>query len=114
MPEPLLNVAPPRPGAVVFPTDRPAPHTGGWRMGEKPAVHLEACVNCLLCWQFCPDGAIRTEQAVFLGVDYDYCKGCELCVAVCPTHALEMVDEETPTGPYGRLAPPAQEGGGAP
>jgi 2-oxoacid:acceptor oxidoreductase delta subunit (pyruvate/2-ketoisovalerate family) len=51
-------------------------------------------VNCLLCWLYCPDSAVRIDDGAFLGFDDDYCKGCELCAAVCPTGAIEMVRDE--------------------
>ncbi len=92
-----------RPGAMIRPDDYPVPLTGGWRMGKKPAVHLDRCVNCLLCWQFCPDGAVIIQGNMFLGFDYDFCKGCEICDAVCPTQAVHMVSETTKVGAWGEL-----------
>ncbi len=92
-----------RPGAMIRPNDHPVPHTGGWRMGKKPAVTLSQCVNCLLCWQFCPDSSVVIEGTTFSGFDYNFCKGCEICSAVCPTQAVVMVDEETPVDRWGRI-----------
>ena len=92
-----------RPGALIRPDDRPPPHTGGWRMGKKPAVRLQLCVNCLLCWQFCPDSAVVLDGPRFSGFQYDYCKGCEICRAVCPTSAVVMVEEDTPVDTLGHL-----------
>ncbi len=92
-----------RAGALIRPGDYPVPLTGGWRMGKKPAVFLNRCVNCLLCWQFCPDGAVVVDGTTFLGFDYAYCKGCEICDAVCPTKAVVMIDEEAPVGSLGQL-----------
>jgi len=83
------------PGGVVLAQNAPHPRTGGWRTGLKPAVNLEACVNCLLCWVYCPDNAILTKNKTFTGFDYNYCKGCELCVRACPTGAILMVPEDT-------------------
>jgi len=59
----------------------------------KPRVELTACVNCLLCWLYCPDAAVLVDGDVFTGFDYDLCKGCELCAEVCPTQAITMVAE---------------------
>ena len=67
--------------------------TGGWRTGVKPDVDLGACVNCLLCWLYCPDSAIVLDGTAFAGFDLDYCKGCEICATVCPTGAISMVAE---------------------
>ncbi|HEX2292439.1 MAG TPA: 4Fe-4S binding protein [Gaiellaceae bacterium] len=83
------------PGGIVGP-GAPRTRTGGWRTGLKPTVDRSLCVNCLLCWLYCPDSAIVLENgAVFDGFDLDYCKGCELCAEMCPTDAIEMVPEET-------------------
>jgi 2-oxoacid:acceptor oxidoreductase delta subunit (pyruvate/2-ketoisovalerate family) len=68
--------------------------TGGWRTGVKPQVELERCVNCLLCWLYCPDSAVWLEGTTFVGFDYDHCKGCELCAVVCPVDAIAMVADD--------------------
>ena len=83
-----------RAGGTVVPGETAQPRTGGWRTGVKPEVDLSACVNCLLCWLYCPDTAVRIDGGTFLGFDDDYCKGCELCAAVCPTGAIQMVRDE--------------------
>jgi len=79
---------------MVRPSDVERPRTGGWRTGVKPAVDLSLCVNCLLCWLYCPDSAIELDGTTFTGFDYDVCKGCELCSVVCPTEAIEMVADD--------------------
>ena len=79
---------------AVAPVDAVQPHTGGWRTEGRPVPHLSACVNCLLCWLYCPDSAIVLDGTTFSGIDYDFCKGCALCVEVCPTEALSMEPEE--------------------
>lgn len=78
---------------TVRPADAPRPETGGWRTGEKPVVNLRQCVNCLLCWIYCPDSAITLDDDVFVGFDLDYCKGCAICAEVCPVDAIAMVPE---------------------
>jgi Pyruvate/2-oxoacid:ferredoxin oxidoreductase delta subunit len=47
-----------RSGGVVVPGEAERPRTGGWRTGLKPKVDLSKCVNCLLCWLYCPDSAV--------------------------------------------------------
>jgi 2-oxoacid:acceptor oxidoreductase delta subunit (pyruvate/2-ketoisovalerate family) len=81
------------PGGVVLRDEAEQPQTGAWRPGLKPQVDLSKCVNCLLCWLYCPDSAISLEDAVFTGFDLRYCKGCELCAAACPTGAVTMVED---------------------
>jgi 2-oxoacid:acceptor oxidoreductase delta subunit (pyruvate/2-ketoisovalerate family) len=70
------------------------PETGGWRTGVKPEVELSRCVNCLLCWIYCPDSAVQLDGTTFTGFDLAHCKGCEICAEVCPVDAIEMVPEE--------------------
>jgi 2-oxoacid:acceptor oxidoreductase delta subunit (pyruvate/2-ketoisovalerate family) len=83
----------PRAGRIS--PDAPSPRTGGWRTGKRPEVELTACVNCLLCWLYCPDSAVTLDGTTFTGFDYDYCKGCELCAEVCPVAAITMVEEQS-------------------
>ena len=78
---------------VVRPADAPRPATGAWRTGLKPQVDLARCVDCLLCWLYCPDSAVVLDGESFARIDLDYCKGCEICAERCPVDAIEMVAE---------------------
>ena len=75
-------------GGVVVRDEAEQPVTGGWRTGLRPEVDLSLCVNCLLCWLYCPDSAIVLEGTRFEGFDHDHCKGCEICAEICPTEAI--------------------------
>jgi 2-oxoacid:acceptor oxidoreductase delta subunit (pyruvate/2-ketoisovalerate family) len=81
------------PGGAVEPASAPVVRTGGWRSGTRPAVDLDACVNCLLCWIHCPDSAVLVRDGTLQGFDYDVCKGCEICDEMCPVDAIAMVDD---------------------
>ena len=103
-----------RPGGVVVRDESEQPRTGGWRTGLKPAADLELCVDCLLCWLYCPDSAIELDGTAFAGFALDYCKGCELCAVVCPTGAIDMVPEERRLdGAHERAEAPALPSPGA-
>jgi pyruvate ferredoxin oxidoreductase gamma subunit len=66
--------------------------TGLWRT-LRPVIDYDRCNRCWwVCSAFCPDGAIRVEDAKPV-IDYDHCKGCLVCVAQCPPHAIDMVPE---------------------
>jgi 2-oxoacid:acceptor oxidoreductase delta subunit (pyruvate/2-ketoisovalerate family) len=80
-------------GGAVVAAEVEQPHTGGWRTGLRPEVDLAKCVDCLLCWLYCPDSAVALDGEAFAGFDYDYCKGCEICAEVCPTGAIRMESE---------------------
>ena len=66
--------------------------TGKWRM-LKPVVDKERCINCLICWMYCPESAIdRVEGGI--SIDYEYCKGCGICAEACARKAIVMVEEK--------------------
>jgi pyruvate ferredoxin oxidoreductase delta subunit len=66
--------------------------TGDWR-AFRPVVDKEKCVNCLLCWIYCPDSAI-VRQENCIAINYDYCKGCGICAHECPKQAIKMEEEQ--------------------
>jgi 2-oxoacid:acceptor oxidoreductase delta subunit (pyruvate/2-ketoisovalerate family) len=82
------------PGGAVPPDPAQRPQTGGWRTGLAPRADLSKCVDCLLCWLYCPDVAVRLEGTAFAGFDLDLCKGCAICADRCPTGAIEMVADD--------------------
>ncbi len=60
--------------------------TGDWR-SERPVWHKEKCVQCYICWIYCPDSAIIIKDGKVAGIDYDFCKGCGICAYECPPKA---------------------------
>jgi len=66
--------------------------TGAWR-NIRPVINLADCIQCGICWKFCPDVSIAIVDE-FPVVNYDYCKGCGICAEECPTKCIAMVEEE--------------------
>jgi len=68
--------------------------TGGWRT-FKPVHDKGKCINCLFCWMYCPDSAIKVEDRKVVEIDLEHCKGCGICATECPTKvkAITMVKE---------------------
>ncbi|MCE1245612.1 MAG: 4Fe-4S binding protein [Firmicutes bacterium] len=66
--------------------------TGDWR-SQRPVVDKEKCINCLTCFIFCPDSAIKVENGIMIGYDYDFCKGCGICANECPKKCITMKPE---------------------
>jgi len=67
--------------------------TGGWRT-MKPVWDKKKCIQCMLCWQFCPDMSIPEKNCKRGETDLDFCKGCGICAQVCPVKCIQMVKEE--------------------
>jgi pyruvate ferredoxin oxidoreductase delta subunit len=65
--------------------------TGGWR-SLRPIWDKERCTGCLICWIYCPEGAVIVEDEKVAGIDLEFCKGCGICAAECPpkVKAIEM------------------------
>jgi pyruvate ferredoxin oxidoreductase delta subunit len=66
--------------------------TGSWR-SQRPVRDVEKCNDCLICFVYCPDSAILTEEGKMLGVNLDFCKGCGICAYECPQKAIVMKNE---------------------
>jgi len=67
-------------------------HTGEWRT-EKAIWIEKKCIQCMLCWMFCPDSAYLVADEKVVGIDYNRCKGCGVCAQECPVDAIAMKEE---------------------
>ena len=67
--------------------------TGSWR-SLLPVVDKDQCINCGVCWLFCPDAAINRSEGGHFQADVEYCKGCGICARECPVGCISMVIEE--------------------
>lgn len=79
-------------GAVVDGGTSLAYHTGTWR-DQRPVIDQEACKQCGICQEICPDDSVRSKEEKY-EIDYLYCKGCGICANECPVDAIEMIPEE--------------------
>jgi pyruvate ferredoxin oxidoreductase delta subunit len=64
---------------------------GSWSTA-KPLLEGR-CTFCLLCWIFCPEGAISQDEAGrVVRFNHEECKGCGICAYECPTKAIKMAE----------------------
>ncbi|GIU69274.1 MAG: pyruvate synthase subunit PorD [Candidatus Woesearchaeota archaeon] len=74
-------------------------NTGTWR-ALRPIIDKNMCINCMLCYLYCPDNSITIIKEgpdgnpVIKGIDLKHCKGCSICSQVCPVHCIKMIPEE--------------------
>lgn len=71
--------------------------TGDWR-SKVPVWQEKNCIQCLNCWAFCPDNAIKIKDGKRAEYDYEFCKGCGICAEECPktTQAINAIKKEDP------------------
>ena len=77
---------------IMDPGTAKAYETGSWR-SKRPVVDTEKCINCLVCWMYCPDNSILVENGKMKGIKLSHCKGCGICARQCPKQAIVMVEE---------------------
>ncbi|HMM19359.1 MAG TPA: 4Fe-4S binding protein [Selenomonadales bacterium] len=65
--------------------------TGKWR-NYRPVIKRAACVNCGICFTYCPVNSIAKVGGNY-AVNLNFCKGCGICANECPRRAIEMVPE---------------------
>ncbi len=75
---------------------RPAPATGAEVHWPAPVVD-DSCIDCPVCDNVCPTGAIEREVQldgrVTLQLQLAACTGCNACARSCPPQAIHMQGE---------------------
>ncbi len=73
-------------------------NVAGWRI-THPVRDDDCCIDCLFCWVYCPDNAVRVENESVKGLEFDWahCKGCGICAEVCPKDCIKMVEGSMPS-----------------
>ena len=61
---------------------------------QVPEIEYDSCVNCRLCREYCPEGAISVSTDGVPKIDYRFCKGCGICAHECPQSAIKMKEAE--------------------
>jgi pyruvate ferredoxin oxidoreductase delta subunit len=77
---------------IVDPGTAREDQTGSWR-SKRPVVDKEKCINCLICWMYCPDNSVLVENGEMKGFRLTHCKGCGICAHHCPKNCITMVEE---------------------
>ena len=79
------------PASMTFKDVAEISKTGQWRT-FRPILDAKKCINCLICWKFCPEPCIHLGEE-YPTIDYEFCKGCGICANECPKDAIDMVLE---------------------
>ena len=82
----------PEAGLIVEAGNAREYNTGSWR-AFRPIRDKEKCIDCLICWIYCPDSSIIVKDDKIAEIDLDHCKGCGICAKECPKDAIKMVPE---------------------
>ena len=64
--------------------------TGDWRV-KYPYLDKKICINCLICYIYCPEKCIEVNDDKIDKLDLKYCKGCGICATECTKGAIKMI-----------------------
>lgn len=71
--------------------------TGGWR-SLRPILNADKCIDCFICFIYCPDSSVVVSNEKMHGFKLEHCKGCGICANVCPRDAISMIGEAEAQG----------------
>ena len=80
-------------GVITKPGSTKGYKTGDWRT-FRPHWDEKRCIQCMQCWQFCPDSSIPQKKGKRQETDLEFCKGCGICAQVCPVKCIVMDKED--------------------
>ena len=66
--------------------------TGDWRV-KYPFIDKEICINCLICYIYCPEKCIKVNDDKIDKIDLKYCKGCGICATECTKGAIKIIKQ---------------------
>jgi len=80
-------------GVITEPGSTKHYKTGDWRI-FRPYWDKTKCIQCMKCWQFCPDISIPQKDGKRQDTDFEFCKGCGICAKECPVKCIVMNKEK--------------------
>jgi pyruvate ferredoxin oxidoreductase delta subunit len=64
--------------------------TGDWKV-RYPHIDKGKCINCLICYIYCPENCIEVKNGKIDKLNLKYCKGCGICETECKKGAIRMI-----------------------
>lgn len=65
--------------------------------GSLAQIIQERCTDCGICMQVCRFSAVKNQDNRMYSIDPINCEGCAACFYQCPSHAIEMVEQQSGT-----------------
>ena len=82
---------------ISYDKKRGEPRGSRARSADHRALGLGDCIECTLCGQVCPTGAMHRTTGHVVNHNPDICIGCSACAMSCPYQAV-YINREHPHG----------------